>query len=80
MLCGIPAAPRASRGRGDCVGGPLRGEDWTEWGGVAGRRYRLALLVPGMGDRNSAFVAQAVHEAALLRAPMRKDARFSLVA
>jgi len=49
----------------NAVGPVLKGEEWTDVGGIPGRRFRLALLVPGMGDRNAAAVAQATHEAIL---------------
>ena len=42
----------------------MAGEEWTDVGGVPGETYRCALLVPGMGDRNAAAIAQATTPAA----------------
>ena len=51
--------------RSCCVGRSLRGEDFEEFGGIPGRRYRFGFCAPGKGDLNACAVAQATHEAVL---------------
>ena len=48
-------------------GRAIAGADVSSYGGVAGRVYRLALRVHGMGGLNSSDVGQGVHEDVLVR-------------
>ena len=48
-----------------CVGREFDGRDFASQGGVAGRRYVLAMTCLGMGDLNSTDIAQETHVAIL---------------
>ena len=52
----------------NCFGRRLRGDDYLEYGGAPGRFYRAAFRVLCMGDCNGVSLAQAIHEAHLVKA------------
>ena len=46
---------------------PLHGYDLTDFGGIPGKKYFTALVVTGMGGRNSFDICHATHESVLRR-------------
>lgn len=61
--------------RYNCFGRVVEGGgEWDVYGAVPGTRYRLALNVVAMGDRNAVDIAQATHEGVLRsQGCMRED-------
>ena len=50
-----------------CVGREFDGADFVAFGGVAGRKYVLAMTCLGLGDLNSTDIAQETHLSILAR-------------
>ena len=49
------------------IGRRFDGGEYTQWGGVAGKSYRLVVEVVGMGDGNAVDITQTMHEDILIK-------------